>query len=61
MKIYTQEALDAAVLAERRRCADVCESTGKDKMSEFTTFDYAEGYMDACNNCMWNLLEAPSK
>lgn len=61
---YTQEQLDAAVLAERRRCADICEGLRKDMVNAFAgrdTEDYADGYVDGCNECQWAILETPEK
>lgn len=57
---YTQEQLDAAVLAERRRCADICEALRKKKPS-YKHFEnnYEDGYTDGCNECQWAILETP--
>ena len=59
---YTQEQLDAAVLAERRRCADICEDLRKGMVDAFIgrdTEDYFDGYVDGCNECQWAILETP--
>ena len=59
---YTQSELDAAILAERRRCADICNELGMQKPS-YKDYEnnYEDGYLDATNECQWAILETPDK
>lgn len=59
---YTQEQLDAAVLAERRRCADIVEELRCAMDAAFQgedASDFVDGYIDACNGCRDYILETP--
>ena len=53
---YTQEQLDAAVLAERNRCADACVGLHGDMVvaaSKGMPTEYIAGYLQACVDCTW--------
>lgn len=59
---YTQEQLDAAVLAERHRCADICEGLRVSFVDAFGgqyKNDFIDGYIDAFEECRWAILQVP--
>ena len=48
-------AWDAAIAAERERCATICEEHAADKSPPFKDYEdtYLNGWLDASNECGW--------